>query len=1349
MNKKRLFILTALMLAVCLVFTMFAVACDDSKGGDDGDKDNSSSNLLFTNGTFTGTGDNTELSAPNSWTGSVGSSSSSTATPSGDSNLRYGVADTATSAWRALRRKYSDIDIASPGRGPSSDKDDELDDSKVLMIYNKKATSYKYTSTSHSLDVNSYYKLSVDVKTMLDADNTDPLAGAYISVTGGAEAEWKAINTNGEWRTYELYIESSEISNGSISVVLSNGIGNTQTGHMSKGYAFFDNVKLEKVSEVDEDDENAVAFDKAAYDNVQTSATVAKYSMKLANANFYFASSTTSIPYTPSKYSMVAGFGSGENASTSSTYIARGLLDTSTFASEGTSSSLSSLVSLLQSQGKTLADLNAASDSDTRMLYMQNKQETAFGYRASTAMNFATNKFYKLSVWARTEITKGEASIRLTDGTNEDSNNYTLTAMSQGEWTEFTFYIEANQFRNTSLFLELWLGWGGQNDKDSHAVGAAFFDNASLTEITREQYNSANVNANTDKKISLLTSEENMSSISLDGLAIQNEKDVIANRSVFEILNAANFNEGEYFKENPGKPVDVDNSDIFTSKVLGINNYLPSSTVLSTFTAPEKDTSADTSKLLNIEANKAYAISMYVKTKDVDKSKGVSVSLIKYNDDYKGTDFSKMYSQVSEFSNLNTENLESNKGFNDYTLITFYVLGAQIKDTKIGISVSLGSGNGSDYSTLTMGYAYVSSMYLETIAYSQYTSATASTVIKKVSLADSAKDSEVSSNGLFNFTDIGATVNLHGDKWSETPVLALPTGWTSNNSSAISTETVNGVYPNMAGILNLNNADQTSAFNIGDINTFYNGAERLLNVEKYPNVLAIKKNDEHASLGFTSGSISLSANSFYEFKVWAKAEAGNQFSIILKTATASDEDYKFAVITGDGNWHEYSIFVETGISSTSVTLSLNAGFENASPADSIAYFAHATYSTVDETVYENAKESEDQNDYRLTQSWTVDSFDDVESTDSLSSPKNFTGDLIDSEASKDEDDLANGVIDRNKTDFSDLDIDTETEEGKALYNAIFNNENTQIGNRVLAIYNKDYTSYGYTSNSATISGGKYYKISIRVLTYGLNAKTDKVNEKFVPTANITLKANNKTYEFGRKLTDKTTDTDQKRIVNTSTYEDGKEVIGKWTEYSFYIFAEENISSTTATLTVGLGFNSEDYRMKGYVFVDNFSVNEISEEEFIARKVQYGEDENGNYYKDGDNYVEITESNPAPAGATRYKKLTDSEVADIDNSLNSELADESKTANNFRIVFTSDDSNAEPTPEDPDEDDEKKNSYVWVYAVSGVVSGLIVVIVVIFLIKKYAPKRKKKLVKSNKSSNRSSGSGNSKRDQFGK
>ena len=187
-----------------------------------------------------------------------------------------------------------------------SEDNDELDDDKILMIYNKTATSYKYTSSSHSLDANSYYRLSIDVKTMLGSDNADPLAGAYISVTGAAEANWEAINTNGEWKKYELYIESSELSSGSISVVLSNGIGSKTSGHMSKGYAFFDNVVLEKISEVDEEDEDAKPFTKEDYDKTQLSDTVKKYTMKIANGEFDFASSTTSLPYTPSKSSLVA-----------------------------------------------------------------------------------------------------------------------------------------------------------------------------------------------------------------------------------------------------------------------------------------------------------------------------------------------------------------------------------------------------------------------------------------------------------------------------------------------------------------------------------------------------------------------------------------------------------------------------------------------------------------------------------------------------------------------------------------------------------------------------------------------------------------------------------------------------------------------------------------------------------------------------------------------------------------------------------------------------------------------------------------------------------------------------------
>ena len=253
----------------------------------------------------------------------------------------------------------------------------------------------------------------------------------------------------------------------------------------------------------------------------------------------------------------------------------------------------------------------------------------------------------------------------------------------------------------------------------------------------------------------------------------------------------------------------------------------------------------------------------------------------------------------------------------------------------------------------------------------------------------------------------------------------------------------------------------------------------------------------------------------------------------------------------------------------------------------------------------------------------------------------------------------------------------------------------------------------------------------------------------MPTATITLKANNKTYQFGKKLTSSSEDTDKQRIVNTSTYdEQGNETIGKWTEYSFYIFAEEDIEDTTATLTVSLGFDGEDYNLSGYVFVDNFSVEEIEESEFIARQEVYVEDAEGTYYKDGDNYVEITEGVSAPEGATLYKKLNDSEVADYDNSLNSVLLDSAKAKNNFRIVFTSDDSTEEPEEEETPTEEPEKDPLVWLYVVSGVVSGAIVIIIVIILIKKFAPKRKKKLVKSGKKPVVAPKKGD-KRDQFGK
>ena len=160
-----------------------------------------------------------------------------------------------------------------------------------------------------------------------------------------------------------------------------------------------------------------------------------------------------------------------------------------------------------------------------------------------------------------------------------------------------------------------------------------------------------------------------------------------------------------------------------------------------------------------------------------------------------------------------------------------------------------------------------------------------------------------------------------------------------------------------------------------------------------------------------------------------------------------------------------------------------------------------------------------------------------------------------------------------------------------------------------------------------------------------------------------------------------------------------------------------------------------------------SVEEIEEADFIARKDVYKEAEDGAYFKNSDGeYVLIDESNPAPEGATRYNKLTDSEVADEDNDQNSILADDEKAKNNYRIVFTAADSKEEPPTDEENPPTKEKDPLIWLYISLGVVSGIIVIIVVIYLIMRFIPKKKKALIKNNK---KSSTSGKGKKDQFSK
>ena len=141
-------------------------------------------------------------------------------------------------------------------------------------------TAYGYTSKSFSLDAGSYYKLTVDVLTydIAGTDDEDNVPGARIYLSSAGYAEISGIDTQGEWKTYTVYIESAATS--STSLTLNLGLGKYSSYYrdgLTTGYAFFDNVALEKINDGDvtaaqakEEYDTAVAEELTAYDEIRT-----------------------------------------------------------------------------------------------------------------------------------------------------------------------------------------------------------------------------------------------------------------------------------------------------------------------------------------------------------------------------------------------------------------------------------------------------------------------------------------------------------------------------------------------------------------------------------------------------------------------------------------------------------------------------------------------------------------------------------------------------------------------------------------------------------------------------------------------------------------------------------------------------------------------------------------------------------------------------------------------------------------------------------------------------------------------------------------------------------------------
>ncbi len=532
MNKKKIVILALLMIAIIVMSCGMLVACNNTPDNptDDSTKIEATEGLLIKNSDFkvVGSGDKYPLSIT-SWTGAKQYTSSSFREDviAGAINLDASKYNASKSNWDDDGNLYSLLTA-----GGRFDNDDIKN---ALMIYMPKegkndkgekihgATAYGYTSSSFTLDKGAYYKFSVDVLTynIAGSDDKDMFDnGARIYLSSNTYAEFDSIDTKGEWKTYEIYIEASKASSTSLTIMLGLGkYSNTFTTGLTTGYAFFDNVTLEKIEENGEQAYND-ALDLERADNGFVTTTT----LTVPNGRFDFGTTTLSTSATPNNWTLVTGNRSeddpaptslGYNAvidlskfaenydKYSSTYNIKSNADTST--SYVPAQSLANIVDSITNQNANIIGNN---------VYMLSQQfMTAQGIKSSKAITIEKNKTYALSIDVYTYgihgagvslvlsgadgkdiVIKGISSnpsadlligSQVIDASDNSYSSTTKDGLSTEGWTTYTFYIQGNQFQDYSYNMTVWLGTDGTNDNT--AVTYKNYDsNANRTSYTAD-----------------------------------------------------------------------------------------------------------------------------------------------------------------------------------------------------------------------------------------------------------------------------------------------------------------------------------------------------------------------------------------------------------------------------------------------------------------------------------------------------------------------------------------------------------------------------------------------------------------------------------------------------------------------------------------------------------------------------------------------------------------------------------------------------------------------------------------------------------------------------------------------
>ncbi len=321
----------------------------------------------------------------------------------------------------------------------------------VLVVGNPQETSHGYVSENITLSAGTYYKVSFAINTQFTQNNPNSGVSVKLATTNHTVYELVNINTNSEWKTYNIFISPKDDLTTSITLMLNN----------ATGFAFFDDVMAVTVSED--------IFNQAQANNLPNT-FVANFNVEHFE-NYLHNNTVLNTPY------LWKG-----NHNGGSEQVMFGIVDTNLLPST-----------------ELLDVANPNTNKGTSALLIGSTEDTNYTAISSTTLNFENSNYYKVSIWVKTlHIIQDEqnaktdengkailpgASIKLSsfDETFKGINTQLQSSTNLNDWVEYVFYVHPENSVNTNV--EISLGY-----TNALTSGYVFVDSIELTTMEKTAY---------------------------------------------------------------------------------------------------------------------------------------------------------------------------------------------------------------------------------------------------------------------------------------------------------------------------------------------------------------------------------------------------------------------------------------------------------------------------------------------------------------------------------------------------------------------------------------------------------------------------------------------------------------------------------------------------------------------------------------------------------------------------------------------------------------------------------------------------------------------------------------------